>query len=200
MGAMTSALAGRVLGWYSTETGCSAPFHGDDRAAAQEPCDRLGVERRRHDDHDQLGPDLAPDLVDECQGEVGIQVALVELVKNDGADRFQKRIAHQLPGENALGEESQPRCRAEPLFEAHLVADLAAESPAPLLGDPGRRSSRCDPTRLENQYVGMVRRQETRIENGRRDSRGLARARGRNQHQRARRQCVQNPGNARVDR
>ncbi len=178
----------------------STAFGGDDRAATQEPRDRLGVERRRHDDHDQIGPDLAPDLVDEGQGEVGVQIALVKLVKNDGADRFQKRITQKLPGENALRKESQPRCRAEPLFEADLVANLAAESPAPLRRNPGRSSPRRDPTRLQNQHVGMVGRKETRIENGRRNSRSLARARGRNQHQRARCQRLQNPGNACVDR
>ena len=45
------------------------------------------------------------------QRQVAIQVALVKLVEDDGADGFEERVGQELPGEDALGQESQAGLR-----------------------------------------------------------------------------------------
>ena len=67
----------------------------------------MGVEGRRHHDQDQVGAHLPPDLPQQRQRQVAIQVALVELVEDDGTDAFQKRVGQELASQNALGQEAQ---------------------------------------------------------------------------------------------
>ena len=48
----------------------------------------------------------------------------------------QQRIGLQPCGQDAFGDDEQPRLGAEAALEAHLPADLAADRPAALVGDP----------------------------------------------------------------
>ena len=85
----------------------SLPLDPHDRAVVQETRDRQGIERGRHDDQDQVGAHLPPDLAQQRQRQVAIQVALVKFVEDDGADRFEERVGQELPGQDALGQEPQ---------------------------------------------------------------------------------------------
>ena len=133
------------------------PFGTHDRAIVEEPGDRLGVEGRRHDDQDQVGADFAANFAQKCQRKVAIQVALVKFVENDGPDRFKKRVVQKLAGEDAFGQESEPGSVRKPPVEADLVADLFAEGPSLLIGDPCRRGPRSHAAGLEHDHAGMVR-------------------------------------------
>jgi hypothetical protein len=85
--------------------------------------DRGGVEGRRHHDDLQVGPGAALEGAQEGEAEVAVEVALVELVEDDDADRAQRGVGVQLAGEQALGDEAQAGVGAGGGLEADLVAD-----------------------------------------------------------------------------
>jgi len=47
---------------------------------------RVGRERRAHNDHAQLGPVGSTQALDQCQGNVALQMPFVKFVENDGSD------------------------------------------------------------------------------------------------------------------
>ena len=160
--ATASADAGLASGLYTISTGKTRPSALDDGTAAQEPRDRLGVERGRHHDDDQVVADRLPDLSQQGDGQVGVQAPLVELVEDDRADAFEERVGDELPVEHPLGLDDQPRLRPDPPLEPDLIADLLADPPAVLLGDPVRRRPRGDPPGLEQHDLRVRGREQTR--------------------------------------
>ena len=140
-----------------------AARHVDDRAAVEEARHRFRGERRRHHDDAQIVA-RRPGLPRERQPEIGVDGSLVELVEHDRADAGDQRIVDQARGEDAFGGEQDARRRREPALEAHVPADLLAERPAALLGDPARDGPRRDPPRLQHQHrpVGGERRRQPR--------------------------------------
>ena len=93
------------------------------------------------------GRTSSPDLAQQGERQVGLQVPLVELVEHDGAHRLQERVGEELAGQDALGHEAEPRRSPNPPLEPDLIADLdrpslqprssATRGPRP----PGRRSA-----------------------------------------------------------
>ena len=71
-----------------------AAFRAQDRAIAEVTCDRSGVERRGHDDEAEIGTSLLQAL-EQREGEVALEVTLVELVEDDRVDAFEGWIAEQ---------------------------------------------------------------------------------------------------------
>ncbi len=116
-GTSDSTLAGRSTGRYSSNYGMRSPFGPDDRAIVEKPRDRLGVERGRHDDQNQVGTNLAADFAQECQREVAVQVPLVKFVENDGADGFEEWVGQELAREDSLGQKAEPGVLRSPPFE-----------------------------------------------------------------------------------
>ena len=117
---------------------------------------------------------------DQGERQIGEQAALVNLVEEHGADAVEKRIALQALDEDALGDEEDAGVAGEVALEADLPADLAAQRPALLVGDPARRGPGGDPARLEDEDLpaaGDPRRRERR-----RHPRRLAGPRRRLQH------------------
>ena len=106
-----------------------------------------------------------------------VQAPLVELVEHDRADALQRRVGQQLPGQDPLGRHPEPGPRPDLPLEADEVADLLAERPAPLVGDPGRGRPRRDPTGLEDDDRRMLAPEHARLEQGRRHPGRLAGAR-----------------------
>ena len=139
-GTIVSALAGRSTGRYSQRTPrCVFP---STRTIGQSSRNRATGSASSVADMTtriKSGRTSAPDFAQQRQRQVAIQVALVKFVEDDGADRFEKRVGQELPGQDALGEEPQAGLGREPSFEADLVADLVAEGPALFLGDPAPR-------------------------------------------------------------
>ena len=165
--------------------GKGPPGDADDRGVAEEAGDRVGVHRRRHGDDDQVGADLVADLAEEGQGQVGMQTPLVELVEDHGADAVEERVGDELPVQDPLGHDFEPRGRADPLLEPDLVADPAAEVPPLLRGDPRGRRPRGDPAGLEEDQRRVFGGEQAGRQERRRDAGGLAGAGGGDQDQAA---------------
>ena len=155
-----------------------AAFRADDRRIAEELRDRLGVERRRHHERDQLGP-ARPQPLDQREREVAIEVTLVELVDHDAADAAQLGMGEQPAGQHALGHELDPGRRRDLAIEPHLVADLAPEVAATLARHAGRRESRRESPRLQHDELAG---DEARVEQRARDARRLAGTGRRHEH------------------
>jgi hypothetical protein len=146
-------------------------FHG--LAAAQVSGDRLGVERGRHHDHLQLRPHRLTHAADHGQGQIAVQVALVELVEHDHADRLQERIVLEHAQQDALGDHLDSRGRSDAPIEPHLVAHLVSHASASLEGHAGcARPGRQSP-RLQHHHRPLPG--ESGIQDGRRHPGGLAR-------------------------
>ena len=75
----------------------------------------------------------------------------MDLVEQHGADALQERVALQPLNEDALGDEEDPGVTGEVPLEADLPADLAAEGPTLLVGDPASRRPGRDPPWLEDE-------------------------------------------------
>ena len=137
--------------------------HVDDRAVVEKRRHRARVDRRRHDDDPQVVA-RAPRLPRQRDREIGVDAALVELVEDDGGEVGEQRIALQPRGQDAFGDDEQPRVGAEAAVETHLPADLAADRPAALLGDARGNRPRGDAARLQQdeRTVGGERRRNPR--------------------------------------
>ena len=157
-----------------------AALGSDHRRVVEKRRDRFGVERRRHHDQLQLRAPRA-ELCDQREGEIAVEVALVELVDHHTADAAQLGIAEQPTGQHAFGDQLDPRARTDPSIEADLIADLVAQRTATLARDPHRRESRREPARLEHDDAAGDR---AGIEECARHARGLAGAGWRDQHAR----------------
>ncbi len=133
--------------------------HVDHRTFAEEGRDGARVERCRHDDDAKIVAG-EPGLPRQRNREVGVDAALVELVDDDGRERRQQRVALHSRGENAFGDDEQTRVGAEAPLEADLPADLAAERPPALGGNPrGNRARRHAPgLKQDDGTVGQERR------------------------------------------
>ena len=134
----------------------------DHRAAVEKRRHRLRLQRRRHHDDAQVVA-RAPGLTREREREIGVDAALVKLVEHDRREVAEQRIALQAGGQDAFGDDEQPRVRAEAALEPDLPADLAAKGPAALACDPRRDRARRDPPRLQQDHpaVGQQRRRHT---------------------------------------
>ena len=78
----------------------------------------------------------------EREREVAVEVALVELVEDDRADRRERGVGEEPPGEEPLGDEADPRPRAGDLLEADLVADASRPTRSPSSSATRRAASR----------------------------------------------------------
>ncbi len=98
------------------------------------PRETLGVDRRRGDDHLQVGAfrQQLPQVADQ---EIDVQAALVCFVDDDRVVLAQHAIAMDLVEQDAVGHQLDARGRPDPVGEAHLVADEAPDILAQLFGD-----------------------------------------------------------------
>ena len=98
------------------------------RRIAQQRCHACAVERRRHDQKLQIRPQARLHVERQCQAEIRIETALVELVEKHGGNVFQVRIVEDHPGEDAFGDDEDARLRRDLVFEPHAIADRCATS------------------------------------------------------------------------
>src|SRR5207302_1860840 len=85
--------------------------------------DRRGFERGGHDDDAEVWTRASLQATEQREREVGLQVALVELVEQHSPDRLQLRIREQAAREDAFGEKAQARARPRHVLEADLIVD-----------------------------------------------------------------------------
>ncbi len=120
-----------------------------------------GVDRRRGDDHPQLGA-ARQQLLEVAEDEVDVEAALVGLVDDDRVVATQVAVALHLGEQDAVGHHLQPGRVAAVVGEPHLVADEVAELDLHLLGDPLRDGAGGDPPGLG--VPDLAGRAETQLE------------------------------------
>jgi hypothetical protein len=193
-------LADRGRGAVVEGDGEGAPGGGDDGGVVEEAGDSGGVEGGGHDDEEEVGPDGGADLAEEGEGEVGVEAALVELVEQDGACAFEEGVGEEASGEDALGDDMEAGVAGDAGVEADLVADLASEGPALLVGDAGGGGAGGDAAGLEEDEAGVGGVEEAGGEDRGRDAGGLAGAGGgREDGGAARTEVVEQGGEGGVD-
>ena len=93
----------------------------------EEPGEVRGVEGGGHGDDAQVIAQLA-ELGEHAEEEIGVELALMDLIEDDRADPGQLRIGQQLAHEHTRGEELHPRTPV--VFAAHAEPDRATEGAA----------------------------------------------------------------------
>ena len=81
------------------------------------------VERGGHGEHPQVGAKRLPDIQGERQPEVRVEAALVELVEYHEAHPGQFGVTLEPPGQNALGDDLDPRRRPHRTIGSCAIAD-----------------------------------------------------------------------------
>lgn len=166
--------AGRLVADVDGE---GAPLGLEGLAGIKEVGEGSGCERRGHDDDLQVGAALHLDGAGPGEGEVAIEVALVELIDDDAASALEVGILKELAEEDALGDEADAGAAGGVVFETDLIADLVAEADFSFLRDAACQHAGGDAARLEDDDVIAIR-EETGIEDELRDLGGFAGAGG----------------------
>ncbi len=91
------------------------------------------------------------ETLEQGEGEIAFEMALVELIEDDGVDALERGIGDEAAGEDAFGHEAQAGVGAGALFEADLVPDGFADDFAKLRGDPARGHAGGDAARFEDE-------------------------------------------------
>ena len=136
-----------------------------------------GIERGRHDDEPQVGPVLFLQIEGAREGDVPVEMPLVELVEDDDADAAQFVIGEHLPEQYPLGDKADARLRGANFVEPDLVTHFVTEFSVALLGHAGGEHPGGEPSRLEHDDLAVAR--EPVIEDDLRDLGGFAGAGGR---------------------
>jgi hypothetical protein len=132
-----------------------AAFGAENASAAEKAGDGRGVEGRGHDDEAEIGARGLLEAAEEGEGEVAFEVALVELVEDDGAGAVESRVGEEAAGEDALGEKAKAGTRAGDVLEADLIADSIAEALAALGGDEAGGESGGEAAGLEDEDLAI---------------------------------------------
>ncbi len=169
--------SGRLLGKIIHRHRVAAPGAADPRAVAEESGHRSGIEGRRHHQQLQILAQTELGVAAEGQGEVGIEVALVELVENHQADAGQFRVGLQPAGEDPLGDHLDAGGLRDPALVADSVADRLSHPLAALFRHKARGVAGGQPPRLEHEDGAPG--QPRLVEEGRRHPGSLAGAWGR---------------------
>ena len=147
----------------------------DDRRVAKVRGDARGIEGGGHDEDLEIVAKPALDVERECQAEVGIERAFVEFVEDDEPGAGKLRILLEPAGEDALGDDLDPRFRRDAPLEAHGVANRSAHLLAQRLRHAVRGVARGKAAGLQHDDLLML--QPRCIEQLQRHARGLARTR-----------------------
>ena len=147
----------------------------------EEADDGRGVEGGAHGHNLQIGTGGPSQPPQQGEGQVTLQVTLVELVDDHRVDLREAGIAGEPPCEHPLGDELQPGATADLGVETHPVADRLADLLTQLGGHPRCRHARGQAAWLQHDDAAT----RPAIEQGARDSGGLARTGARLHHQRA---------------
>ena len=104
---------------------------GGGGSGTEERGDAGGVDGGGHHQEAQVGPQRRAGVERQGQGQVGVEVPLVELVEDHEADAGERRILLEAAGEDALGHDldagAGPGAALVPGAVAHGPADLLAQ-------------------------------------------------------------------------
>ncbi len=127
-----------------------APGAGQARRV-QPPRQTRVVQRCRHHQQAQIGPQRVLHLQRQRRADIAMQVALVELVEHDGADVRPLGVVQQQAGEDALGQHFDARGGSDALLEADAVAHRLTDRLTELRGHVAGRRACGDAARLQHQ-------------------------------------------------
>ena len=125
-----------------------APQHRDrsGKILLQQLEERPGIQCGRHDQQPQIITQAL--LANKRKGkpQIGVQAALMKLVKNQAADALKLGIVLEHPGQDAFGHHRNPGGRAHPGIQAHPISHgLADLFPKQRSHVPGRVPGRHAP-------------------------------------------------------
>ena len=135
---------------------------------------RAGVERGGHDHELEVGPARLLEVEGAGEGDVAIEMPLVEFVEDNDGDAAQLRVAQHLPQQHAFGDKADARLPAAHFVEPDLVTHFLAQPHPALLRHPRREHSRGEPARLEDHDLAVTR--QPAVQQDLRNLGGLARA------------------------
>ena len=101
--------------------------------------ERRGIERGGHDQDLEIGPFGLLQVQGPGQGDIAVEMALVEFVEDEGRHAAQLGVLDHLAEEQAFGDKADAGFGAGGVLEANLVADLAAERGLAFRGDARRQ-------------------------------------------------------------
>src|SRR5205814_7218640 len=99
------------------------PFADNYRHVTEKACDGPDVEGRGHDKNAQLRADEALRRERECEPEVGVQAALVELIEDEQTDALQRGIVLEQPRQHSFRDDLEARRPADACVEPHAISD-----------------------------------------------------------------------------
>ena len=135
-------------------TGCCRPGTWSDSASRVASQGR-GLEGRAHGDRLEPRPSGSEPL-DHREGQIGVQVSLVDLVEDDRIDPSEFGVVDEPANEDALGAEDEASGLRGPIVEADLVADFSADLLTPLAGHLSGGETGGHPPRLQHQDLARV--------------------------------------------
>lgn len=136
-------------------------------------------------DDAQLGPERGPDVEQEGERGVRVEVPLVALVQHDEVDAGQLLVALEALEQHAGGDHLDHGPRPGPALAAHGVADLVADGGAEQPGHPPGRGPDGEPARFGDEHPAGGAAVPEEAGQGERHQRGLAGAGRRGQHRHA---------------
>ena len=151
-----------------------AAIGGERLGRTEPPGHALRVERGGHRDQQEVGAAGLLESARQREGDVRMQVALVELVEDDRPNPLELRVGGHLAEQQGLGHELDAGLRRFDPLEADLVADLRPELAAPLLRDARGEQAGGDPPGLQHDDLPL---DQTEVQQHLRNTRRLARAR-----------------------
>ena len=149
-----------------------AAARAQDGAGLQIFFEKARVQGRGHDGEFEIGARGGLELEGASEGDVAVEMALVEFIEENRGDAAQLRILNELPQENSFGDEADAGAIGGDVFEADLVADFVAEPAVALGGDAGGEEAGGEPARLEDHDLAVA--EQAVIEEDLRDLGGFA--------------------------
>ena len=123
----------------------------DERRVAHQPGEALAVERRRHRDEAEIGPQGRLRIEREGKAEIAVEAALVDLVEQNRRNAGQLRIGLDAVPEDAFGQHQDTRARRTLRVQPRRIADRLADPLPGKLRHPLGRRPRGEPPRGEQQ-------------------------------------------------
>ena len=100
------------------------PLASNDTALAEELSYRLAVEGGRHHDDMQVRPTRSLQAAEQCQSQVPVEMPLVELVENNGANTGKVGLGNKPADKHSLGKEPQPRALSADGLETKSTPEI----------------------------------------------------------------------------
>lgn len=142
---------GRRVGKVGDVEGKEETFGLQDRAVTQMGGERSGVEGGGHNEETESGAGGALEAEQEGQGEIAVDVALVEFVEDDNGDAAESGVGEEAASKHPLGEETEAGAGARDVFETDLVAGGLADGFAHFSRDAAGGESGGEATGFEDE-------------------------------------------------